>query len=226
MAPIDRHFTYPNQAAPLVDESRRVTAQWRQFFLELWNRTGGGSGSSGGSGTVNSGSVIQWAGASIPNGYLLCDGAEYKRADFATLFAAIGTIYGNGDGSSTFNVPNFVDHFLRGAATPGATGGNDEVTLGIDQMPQHTHVVTDPGHTHTDTVNDPGHTHTAPVIDTKLTAGAAAGSVLAGNTGSSTTGISVDIDAATTGITIGDSGGATPISLVPKFVGIVMVIKT
>lgn len=63
-------------------------------------------GGSSGSG-VPVGTIIPFAGNSIPQGYLLCDGSAISRTTYASLFAVIGTIYGSGDGNSTFNLPNF-----------------------------------------------------------------------------------------------------------------------
>ena len=65
---------------------------------------------------VQPGTVHAFAGdaSSIPAGYLLCNGAAVSRTDYAALFAAIGTIYGTGDGSTTFNLPDFRGKFLRG----------------------------------------------------------------------------------------------------------------
>ena len=65
---------------------------------------------------VQPGSVIAFAGdaAQIPAGYLLCNGAAVSRTDYASLFAAIGTIYGSGYGNTTFNLPDFRGKFLRG----------------------------------------------------------------------------------------------------------------
>lgn len=60
------------------------------------------------------GSVICFAGANLPNGWLLCYGQAVSRADFPDLFSTIGTLYGNGDGATTFNVPDF-----RGTAPVG-----------------------------------------------------------------------------------------------------------
>lgn len=62
-------------------------------------------GGSSGSG-VPVGTIIPFAGNSIPQGYLLCDGSAISRTTYASLFAVIGTIYGAGDGNSTFNLPN------------------------------------------------------------------------------------------------------------------------
>ena len=50
--------------------------------------------------------VIPWGGSTTPTGYLLCDGAAYMRSDYPQLFAVIGTSFGTGNGSTTFNVPN------------------------------------------------------------------------------------------------------------------------
>ena len=55
----------------------------------------------------------------IPSGWLLCDGSAVSRTTYAELFAVIGTIYGVGDGSTTFNLPNYIDNFAQGSATAG-----------------------------------------------------------------------------------------------------------
>lgn len=65
-------------------------------------------GGSSGSG-VPVGTIIPFAGNSIPQGYLLCDGSAISRTTYASLFAVIGTIYGSGDGNSTFNLPNLYE---------------------------------------------------------------------------------------------------------------------
>lgn len=64
------------------------------------------------------GSIALFAGATIPEGYLLCDGAALSREVYSELFSAIGTTWGEGDGSTTFNLPDFSGKFIRG------TGGN------------------------------------------------------------------------------------------------------
>lgn len=65
------------------------------------------------------GSVIASATNATPDGYLICNGAAISRTTYAALFAAIGTIYGIGDGSTTFNLPNLVDRFIQGSGTSG-----------------------------------------------------------------------------------------------------------
>ena len=68
---------------------------------------------------VPTGCVQAFAGQTTPNGWLLCDGSAVSRTDYAALFAVIGTTYGSGDGSTTFNLPNLVDKFVEGSATAG-----------------------------------------------------------------------------------------------------------
>lgn len=74
------------------------------------------------------GSVIMYAGTGTPTGWLYCDGAVISRSTYASLFAAIGTTYGAGDGSTTFSLPNFSLRFPRGSITPGVGGGSDTHT--------------------------------------------------------------------------------------------------
>ena len=66
---------------------------------------------------VSSGTIIAFAGQNIPIGYLLCNGSQVSRTTYANLFSAIGTLYGSGDGSSTFTLPDLRDRFLEGANT-------------------------------------------------------------------------------------------------------------
>lgn len=66
------------------------------------------------------GSVTWYAGAGTPENYLLCDGSAVSRTNYADLFAVIGTTYGAGDGSTTFNLPLLTDsRFIEGNNTSG-----------------------------------------------------------------------------------------------------------
>lgn len=69
---------------------------------------------------VPAGIMQMFAGNTIPAGWLLCDGSAVSRTDYAKLFSAIGTTWGAGDGSTTFNLPNTIDRFAEGAATSGS----------------------------------------------------------------------------------------------------------
>jgi hypothetical protein len=75
------------------------------------------------SAVLPTGSVIAFAGnpSSSPSGYLLCNGAAISRTTYAGLFAVIGTLYGSGDGSTTFNLPNLNDKFIQGSGTAGTS---------------------------------------------------------------------------------------------------------
>ena len=65
------------------------------------------------------GSYIQHAGDSAPSGFLVCNGGAVSRTTYAKLFSVIGTKYGDGDGSTTFNLPNLIGRFLEGGTASG-----------------------------------------------------------------------------------------------------------
>ena len=68
---------------------------------------------------IPTGCVQAFAGATTPQGWLLCDGSAVSRTDYADLYAVIGDTYGAGDGSTTFNLPNLTDKFIQGNSTSG-----------------------------------------------------------------------------------------------------------
>jgi microcystin-dependent protein len=97
------------------------------------------------------GSILMWPTATAPTGFLLCAGAAVSRGTYAALFAIIGTTYGAGDGTTTFNVPSFNNRVPIGAGglytANQAIGSKDAVVV------SHSHTITDPGHFHTDSAN-------------------------------------------------------------------------
>ena len=103
---------------------------------------------------IPSGVVFPFAGSTAPYGYLVCDGSAISRSDYPSLFAALGTSHGSGDGSTTFNLPDYRGRFMRGvdgtagndpdkaARTAMAAGGNTGNMVGsvqLDQFKSHTH---------------------------------------------------------------------------------------
>ena len=115
------------------------------------------------------GSVIAWTGspASRPAGWLNCSGGAVSRTTYADLFAVIGTYFGAGDGSTTFNVPDFRGLSLVGAVSAnvgiavGNTAGGKVWTYGTaDPFTALTHSSDNASHTHTFTDDSQGgHTH-------------------------------------------------------------------
>ena len=96
------------------------------------------------------GSLLDFAGTSVPVGFLGCDGSAVNRTTYAALFAAISTTWGVGDGSTTFNVPDFRRKATVGSGGSGTgtlgnavgnTGGAETHTLITSEMPAHTHTV-------------------------------------------------------------------------------------
>lgn len=121
-------------------------------------------------GKINSpvGAVIFFAGSSAPNGYLICDGSEVSRSTYPDLFTAIGTTYGSGNGTNTFNLPDMRQRFPLGKAGSG-TGS---VLGGVGGSIDHIHTVDPPNTTSTTSPNinnvtllalgsasSPSHTH-------------------------------------------------------------------
>ncbi|MCW3101264.1 MAG: uncharacterized protein JWL77_6882 [Chthonomonadaceae bacterium] len=129
------------------------------YIISEFQRASGGPIAGG---IIYPGTVMDFAGASAPPGYLLCYGQAISRTSFAALFNAIGTAFGAGDGSTTFNVPDVRGRVSAGddnmggtaanrlttagsgvdGATLGAVGGAQDQTLTTAQIPAHAHTLT------------------------------------------------------------------------------------
>jgi len=158
----------------------------------------------------SSGMVVNYAGtnASIPAGWLLCDGSSVATATYPDLFTALGYAYGGA--GANFNLPNMVGVFAKGSATQTATtGGANSLTLTESQMPDHTHVLTDPGHVHAWASRNGYHDNNGDYfIPTNNSA------------------YPKDVPSATTGITIANTGGSTSFDNQPAFLEMQYIIKT
>jgi microcystin-dependent protein len=196
---------------------------------------------------VPTGSLIMWPSVAIPTDWKLCNGDAISRTTFATLYSLIGTTFGVGDGTTTFNLPNYKNRMPYGADTVavGATGGSADAIV-VSHTHTATSTVTDAGHTHTFSATTSGqsvqHTHPMTAFLGNLggtsnayvgdsSGGGSAGTrdtgvnsvdhthTVSGNTANSATGVTV----ATTNASTGASG--TNANL-PPYLGINFIIKT
>jgi microcystin-dependent protein len=191
---------------------------------------------------VPTGSLIMWPSVTIPTDWKLCNGDAISRTTFATLFSLIGTTFGAGDGTTTFNLPNYKDRMPYGADTyaVGATGGSANAIV-VSHTHTATSVVTDPGHAHTGTTGGQSvdHTHTYSQSGTSGPGGdlnifftnngafstplTTSGTSNDHNHSFTTAGIGTGISVATTNASAGSSG--TNANL-PPYLGINFIIKT
>jgi len=81
------------------------------------------------SSSVPTGAICYFATTAIPTGWLLCNGSNVSRTTYAALFAAIGTKFGTGNGSSTFTLPNLDERFIEGTTTTADVGKKLEAGL-------------------------------------------------------------------------------------------------
>lgn len=103
-----------------------------------------------------------YAGSVAPSGFLMCDGSVVSRTDYADLFAAIGTTYGSGDGSTTFGLPDLSGRIPIGVSSTHAlasTGGEENHTLLSNELPEHLHEVPQHGHASTIKATTPSLSH-------------------------------------------------------------------
>jgi microcystin-dependent protein len=95
------------------------------------------------------GTILSFAAATAPSGYLVCDGSAVSRTSYSDLFNVLGTTWGVGDGSTTFNIPDLRGRSQIGSGqgssltnrTLGQIGGAETHTLTVNEIPPHTHAV-------------------------------------------------------------------------------------
>lgn len=167
------------------------------------------------------GAISAWSTATAPTGWLLCRGQAISRTTYAALFAVVGTTYGVGDGSTTFNIPDITGRVIAGqeavatrltaggsgitGSTLGAAGGAQTVALTEANLAAHTHSASQGSHNHTQDAHGHGitdtHVHSyqfpgatgVTVGGTSVNAGAGAGT----NTGTAAGGTSIVVNNAT-----------------------------
>jgi microcystin-dependent protein len=123
--------SYDNSTLPVLNnELRAIEADVREFRASI----------------VPPGVITQYISATPPSGWLICDGTAVSRSKYALLYVVIGTTYGVGDGSTTFNLPDFKGRVAVGRDVSdgkfdvmGETGGEETHTLNITEMPRHRH---------------------------------------------------------------------------------------
>jgi microcystin-dependent protein len=101
---------------------------------------------------IPAGCVMAYLASTSPSGWLICNGDAINRIDYWKLFAVIGTTFGSGDGSTTFNLPDYQGAFLRGTGSRGSYAGPNLNESQDHATQTHNHLATS-------TVTDPGHNH-------------------------------------------------------------------
>lgn len=131
--------THGSMEKMLQDYQTRLTLVERRLAV-----VGGGSSTPY---DAEAGMVMAFGGPTPPEGWLFCDGSLLSRTAYPELFAAIGTTYGNGDGSTTFPLPNYKGRVLVGRDTAqaefdvlGEVGGAKTHTLTVGEIPAHQHI--------------------------------------------------------------------------------------
>lgn len=130
-----KHFKRKNDATYLGKQEKAASAKVADSVV--WENV---SGRPDLSALIPPGTIIHYAGRTVPSGWLICNGANVSRTDYAALFAAIGTIYGAGNGSTTFGLPNLNGRFFEGTTYTGSVGtyhsaGLPNITGQINKLP-------------------------------------------------------------------------------------------
>jgi microcystin-dependent protein len=213
---VDGLSARPLRSAPGADLPSGVLSQGTPYAATYYSANGGEwilHGFFDYPGNIPIGGGLDYWGATAPSSnFVFAYGQALSRTTYATLFARLGTGYGGGDGSTTFNIPDCRGRVragkddMGGASANrltnqpgglngdvlGATGGTETHTLTEVQIPAHTHSIT-----------DPGHTHTGSGLGSSF--GAQGGSGANQAAGSA----SILVNAATTGVSVNSTGGSS-----------------
>jgi microcystin-dependent protein len=185
------------------------------------------------------GTIHAFAGSGVPSGWLWCDGSAVSRTTYAALYAAIGVLWGIGNGTTTFNLPDLRGRAPIGYCNTPATGitsrayaerlGEETHVITTAELAVHTHGVTDPTHYHV--IEQSAHTHgyVNPTAGTVTVAGGSNPIYQPGGstqTAAAVAGTGSFVDAAATGIALQNTGsGAAHNNMMPYAV-LSYIIKT
>lgn len=180
------------------------------------------------------GGLLMFGGSSAPAGYLLCDGTAVSRSTYAALFAAISTQYGNGNGSTTFNLPDLRQKFPMGVAASGTgsvLGGSGGAIDHVHAGPSHTHTIGAHHHAmaHTHSVPVSGYTRqsgVASAFPTHLMMSDGGGGGIAVPNADGVTGAATISNTGDLALTTDASGTANTGAANPPFVTVNFIIKT
>lgn len=208
-----------------------ITGDGRPENPYVVEATGGGGGGEG----FETGDIKWTAKTAASAGWLVADGTAVSRITYADLFAEIGTVYGSGNGTSTFNLPDYTGRFVLGADgahAQGSSGGSEERTLGIAQVPGHAHSI---NHDHPAATSGAGGSHdhalnrnhadgtASSVVREASASGAVVGSrSMVQADGSHTHAVNVPAF----GGSSGSAGGGLPFSIMPPYGTALPLIKT
>lgn len=181
---------------------------------------------------MSTGMIVMFGGSSAPSGWLLCDGSAVSRVAYNALFAIIGTAFGSGDGSTTFNLPDLRQRFPLGKAASGTGQNIGDVGGAIDHdhsIAAHNHSIA--AHNHSIAAHQHGITGPsgAPSATTEVQSGT--GSTVGSDTHTHSLPANTDNDAGTnTGDSgsgnTGDGGSGSTGSTNPPFQAVNFIIKT
>lgn len=163
------------------------------------------------------GEIKMWSTNTAPTGYLLCNGAAVSRSTYADLFAVVGTTWGSGDGSTTFNLPDFRNRMPIGAGTTysaNSQGGSADAIV--------------VSHTHTATVTDSGHSHGFLFSANAPTGSGYVAAQGANSNANNNLSAPSSVQSNTTGISVSNSttGSSGTNANLPPYLGVFFIIKT